>query len=339
MRLADRGFLQYATLLGILTFFTTSSVALEAGVMDRARPAYDAKGIKMGGFRLFPQIDLGIAYDDNVFRLPDAHSDWYFREAPAVRLRSQWGRHFLEFYGGLNHYDYGRFSSLNLTDWNMGAGGRYDVTYGSAIAVAASYGNYHEPLYSPNTVGNQEAPNQYHKAHTNISASYRPNRLGFDGGASIDQLTFGNTPKVGGGFINNADRDETEYQAYARTSYDFSPGYFAFLKAGYDERVFDQELDRSGFHRASTGYRVNAGVDMQISHLVQGEFFLGYLEQHFDKSGVLQLKNISGLDFGGKVDWFASERTTVHLTAARSVSDTIIKNVSASDDRDIKLSG
>ena len=30
----------------------------DVGVMDRARPEYDAKGIPLGGFRLFPSLDV-----------------------------------------------------------------------------------------------------------------------------------------------------------------------------------------------------------------------------------------------------------------------------------------
>ncbi len=50
----------------------------DVGVMDRARPAYDAKGIPLGGFRLFPSLDVVGTYDDNVFRLPTGQSDYFF---------------------------------------------------------------------------------------------------------------------------------------------------------------------------------------------------------------------------------------------------------------------
>ncbi|HSS13548.1 MAG TPA: outer membrane beta-barrel protein, partial [Rhizomicrobium sp.] len=112
------------------------------GVLDRERPAYDAKGIPLGGFRLFPRLNFDTAYDDNVFRLPAAQSDWYFRETPTLRLQSQWGQHFLEVYGGADNYNYSRFSSLDLTDWNIGAAGRYDIMRGVSVAGSNTYGEY-----------------------------------------------------------------------------------------------------------------------------------------------------------------------------------------------------
>ena len=50
-------------------------VQQDVGVLDRLRPAYDAKGIPIGGFRLFPQLEVSSAYDDNVYLLPSAASD------------------------------------------------------------------------------------------------------------------------------------------------------------------------------------------------------------------------------------------------------------------------
>ena len=110
------------------------------------------------------------------------------------------------------------------------------------------------------------------------------------------------------------------------------------MKASYDSRSFDQILDRDGFHRASTGYRGDAGVDLQITNLLRGEVYLGYLEQHFDQHQVTPLKNIDGLDFGAQLDWYATQLMTVHLTASHQISDVTLANVSASDDEIVKLS-
>jgi hypothetical protein len=313
-------------------------VQQDVGVLDRLRPAYDAKGIPIGGFRLFPQLEVSSAYDDNVYLLPSAASDEVFSEIGSARLVSEWGRHFVELYSGVNNYNYATFSALNLTDWDVGSDGRYDVARGVSVSAAGSYGEYHEPLYSPNTLGTQAAPNRFYKGHAESTAVYQPNRLGFGAGFSYDRYDFSNAPLVGGGVVDNADRDEDEYQAYARSTYDFSPGYSAFVKASYDSRSFDQILDRDGFHRASTGYRGDAGVDLQITNLLRGEVYLGYLEQHFDQHQVTPLKNIDGLDFGAQLDWYATQLMTVHLTASHQISDVTLANVSASDDEIVKLS-
>ena len=310
----------------------------DVGVMQRPRPEYDAKGIPMGGFRLFPTLDLAASYDDNVFRLPFATSDYYFEEAPSLRLQSQWGRHFFEVYGGVDNFNYAKFSRLNLMDWNVGSDGRLDISRAAIFSAAGSYGEYHENLNSPNTVGFQASPNRYYKGHFEASGAYQPNRLGIGLGASYDRYDWQSTPILGGGTLFNTDRNESEYQGYAKLNYDFSPGYSAFLKGLFDDRHFDHFFDRSGLHRSSTGYRVNAGLDMQLSHLVAGEVFLGYLVQNYAKNVPIPLKSISGLDYGINLDWFATPLLTLHLTGARQISDVTLAGISASDDKFIKLS-
>ncbi|MEJ0041071.1 MAG: outer membrane beta-barrel protein [Rhizomicrobium sp.] len=159
----------------------------DVGVMERPRPEYDAKGIPLGGFRLFPSLDVSANYDDNVLRVPAASSDWYFEEAPSLRLMSQWGRHFFEVYGGADNYNYSSFSRLNLTDWNVGSDGRFDISRAADWSANASYGEYHEALSSPNTVGFQSAPNRYNKTHVDTVGRYQPNRLGFSIGGGYDR--------------------------------------------------------------------------------------------------------------------------------------------------------
>src|SRR5678816_3232463 len=45
------------------------------GVLDRARPEYDAVGVPVGGLTLYPTLAAGVSGDDNVFRGPVPSSD------------------------------------------------------------------------------------------------------------------------------------------------------------------------------------------------------------------------------------------------------------------------
>lgn len=312
--------------------------AEDVGVMDRNRPEYDAKGIPMGGFRLFPTLDVTASYDDNVRFQPVGTADWYFLEAPAFRLQSQWGRDFLEFFGGLNNYNYAKDTALNLTDWDLGGDGRLDVSRELTISATASYAENHESLASPNTTGFQASPNRYYQPHGEISATYQPNRLGFGVGGQIDHFDFLNTPDIGGGTLYNGDRNDTEYQAYAKTFYDFSPGYSGFVKASYDDQDYQNFLDRGGYHRSNNGFRFDGGLDLQISHLVKGEVYAGYLEQHFSQNVAKPLHDVSGLDYGVNLDWFAQQDLTVHLTGSHTLTDMVLSGVSVSDNDNVRLS-
>jgi hypothetical protein len=312
--------------------------AENVGVIDLARPEYDAKGIPLGGFRLFPSMSVSASYDDNVFRVPDGTSDWFVEETPQLRLQSQWGRHFLEIYGGADNYNYDKFGRLNLTDWTTGADGRLDISRAFTANAAGSYGESHESLESPNNVGFQASPNRYYKGHGEVTATYQPTALGFSAGASVDRYDWQNTPILGGGTLSNSDRNETETQAYLKSFYVFSPGYAGFIKASYDDRSFDHFFDRSGLHRASSGYRVDGGLDIQLSHLIAGEFYAGYIDQHYAQNVPVPLASLSGLDYGVTLNWYATPILTVHLNGARSINDVTIDNASATDDKSVKLS-
>lgn len=307
---------------------------MDVGVMDRARPEYDAKGIPLGGFRLFPLLDLFGSYDDNVFRLPTGQSDYFFTESPTLRLQSQWGRHFFEIYAGLNNYNYLKFSDQNLMDWKVGTDGRLDISRAAVLTANVYYGEMHELWSAPNNiVGYQASPNRYYQTHAEVITAYQPNRLGIGFGGSFDRYDFTSTPEIGGGLLYNSDRNEDEYQGYAKIFYDFSPGYSGFVKASYDGRNFDHLFDRSGLDRSSHGYHFDGGLDMQLTHLLSGEVFAGYLEQFYPQNVPLPLRDISGLDFGVRLDWYASPLLTVHLNGSRQLQDVVISGASASDNR------
>jgi hypothetical protein len=311
----------------------------DVGVVDRARPAYDAKGVPLGGFRLFPALTATSTYDDNIFRTIAPQSDWFFTVSPALRLTSQWGRHFLEIYSGLNSYNYAKFGDENLIDWNIGTDGRIDISRSANVTANLYYSELHELWSAPNNVvGYQAKPNRYRQTHAETIGVYQPNRLGFSVGASFDHYSWAQTPAIGGGWLYNGDRDQNEYQAFFKTYYDFSPGYSAFVKASYDERDFIDPLDRSGLRRSSHGYRVDGGLDLQISHLVSGEIFVGYLKQNFAKNGALTLNGVSGFDYGAQLDWYVSPMLTLHLSAARRLDDVVLTGVSVADNKSVTVS-
>ena len=164
-------------------------------------------------------------------------------EAPGLRLQSQWGRHFFEIYAGLDNYNYAKYSAQNLTDWKVGADGRWDISRAAMVSSNVYYGEMHEPWESPNNLpGFQASPNRYYQTHADLISAYQPNRLGVGFGGSFDRYDWTNTPAIGGGTLFNNDRNEDEYQAYGKVFYDFSPGYSGFLKASYDGRHFDHRI-------------------------------------------------------------------------------------------------
>jgi hypothetical protein len=283
-------------------------------------------------------MDVIGTFDDNVFRRENGSSDFYVAETPQLKLESQWGRHFFEFFSGLNNFNYVDNTRLNLTDWKAGTDGRLDIVQGASVSGVFSYGRSHESLESPDTVGLQDTPNRSFVTNSSISGVYQPNRLGVQLKGNFTRTDWSSTTLTNGAIINNADRNEDEYQVTGRVLYDFSPGYTGFLQGGYDSRSFDIAFDRTGAHRASTGYRANGGVQLQFSHLVQGEIYAGYLEQHYAQNVPIPLNNVAGVDFGASVGWFATPILTAHLYAAHTLDDVTISRSAVSNNEIVRLS-
>jgi hypothetical protein len=315
-----------------------STAEPDLGVLERERPAYDPKGIPLGGFRLFPSLDVVGSYDDNVFRLPSAVSDWFMTLSPAVAVQSQWGRHFLEVSAHADTYKYSNYDSQDLTDWDVKGRGRYDISHAATFVASASYGRYHELWSSPDSQYGQTEPNRFNQTHVTTALSYQPSSLGFSVGGTFDRYDWSDTPLPGGGILVNGDRNEDKLEGYVRVFYEFSPGYAAFVRATFNDRQFDLREDRSGLDRASHGYRYDGGMTLAISHLLRGEFYAGYLKQNFAVNDFQKLPNISGFDYGVQLDWFATPVLTVHLGGNRQLSDTTFAGISTEDAKRVDLS-
>jgi hypothetical protein len=300
------------------------------GVMDRERPDYDAKGLPLGAFRLKPSLDVNPNLDDNVFDTETgAEEDIYWTINPSFTLESDWARHALNFTGSLTRYEYMEEDSENRTDWTVGAEGRIDVLRGTMIEGEAAYLNAHEPRYSSNEPGLAAAPTEFSQFHAAAAITHQPNRFGIQIGGGYDRFRFDDTELLGGGSFSNEDRDEQQYNAFIKASYEFQPGTAVFIRGSYDDQNFELELDRDGVNRDSQRFRADIGASFFATRLIRGEVFVGYVEQRFHAP----LPDVSAFDYGAQIDWYVSELFTLHVKAARVMNDTTITGASVSDDQ------
>src|SRR5687767_8498047 len=88
-----------------IALYLGSTTAAFSGEVPAAAPGasdYQALGVPLGGFLLFPSLALTTTFDDNIRRTPtNTLADVFFSFRPNVVLRSQWSQH-----------------ALNLTAWS-----------------------------------------------------------------------------------------------------------------------------------------------------------------------------------------------------------------------------
>jgi hypothetical protein len=304
------------------------------GVLDRARPEYDAAGILMGGMTLYPTLAVDVAGDDNVFRGPVASSDAIWTISPRLDLRSNWDTNALQLFGQMDHLEYQRLNNETRTNWMLGGAGRLDFSPGSFLSNETSYFDTHEARTSPDLSLLALSPTRYRRVHTDGDLSGQFSRFTLSAAVSYDRFDFDSTQLVGGGLIDNTDRDRNVYQLTGKVAYELAPDQSLFAQVTYDQRDFDRLLDRNGFDRNSSGYRFDFGTAIMLTPLIQATAYAGLLQQNY----VAPLRDVTTMDFNVKLDWFATELVTAHLVASRIIDDTTVSGASAADVRRIGAS-
>jgi hypothetical protein len=91
-------------------------------VLQRARPEYDATGVRVGSFNFYPQLDVALGYSNNLYHSKtDKQDGAYAIVAPSFRLESDWSRHLIKLQGDVQAERYFGESQRNQTPFNFGA--------------------------------------------------------------------------------------------------------------------------------------------------------------------------------------------------------------------------
>jgi hypothetical protein len=312
----------------------TQSTETPAQASAADHSLFDAKGLPLGAFRLFPTLQVGAAYDDNVFRTDTgAIDDWFFSINPSFLLTSEWSRHMVRLRVSYDDYLYARLTDESRADFTADADGRLDLGDGITVTGTTGYSLLHESRTSVDLPSNALKQTRYSDLHAGLDVDHSVGRLGLRAGATFDHYEYDPTLLSGGGLFDNRDRNRNEYETYLKGDYEFSPGYAVFLRASYNDRVYDLNPDFNGFDRDNSGYRVDAGLDMKLTQLIEGSFYVGYLRQNYNAP----LRDVSGVDYGASLKWYAAELVTVTLSARHTVDETTLTNAAANNLQQVNL--
>lgn len=303
-----------------------------SGIDTAQQGAPPAPGVPLGSFRLHPSLNFYDGYDDNVYRTNTTPLDSFLVTInPALTLASNWGEHEFEIDADLYQYLYRNATDENHTNFDVGGGGRLHVADGWQVDGRASYTATHELRTSEDLSLNAITPTRYTVLHADADMVHARGRLSLRIGGRYDEYNFDPTKLIGGTLLDNSDRNRQVYEGYVKGDYEFSPGYSAFLRASYNHRKYVLPLDRYGIDRNSDGYRIDAGVDMLVTRLIEGNVFAGYSIQRYNAP----LGQIGGLDYGVKLTWYPTELLTIHLNGQRTIGETTIVNAAADDEKTI----
>ncbi|MDG2333398.1 MAG: outer membrane beta-barrel protein [Myxococcota bacterium] len=288
---------------------------LPYGVTDRVAPESDAAGAKFGGFTAYPKLNVSAGYDDNILAQEGslAKDDGRFKVEPSLAYESDWSRNKLSiggFVGGDLYADYTSQDSLN---WGVGGAGQLDVLESSNVQGSVGYQQLTEArggIISTTTPD----PVLYDLLQAGLVGNHRLDQLNLAVSAQFDQYDYDDD--------SQKYRNRDIWQATAQAGFEFSPGYSGFVRGTFNNRDFENPSITSGNpSQDSDGYNVAVGVSSEITNLISGEAYVGYLDQSYDSAA---FKDVSGVSFGANLKWEATKLTSVTVTASREVADSTI---------------
>lgn len=294
------------------------SVGAQAAENTSGDDYYAARGMNLGGFTLFPTLSFDATFDDNVFAVQTgAIDDTYLTLTPRLELVSNWSRHELVLSAQSETRWFTQQSSEDSTEFSMGADGRLDVTYATSIHAEAIFSMLTEERGNTNALLGAAELTEYDQFSGAAELRHRFNQLGVAIGGGLTTFDYDDTPAVGGGVLDNDFRDRQETFGRAEVNYAISPDTRIFVSGTVNQREYDQQPPAVAVNRDSEGYEVNGGLRFDVTQLISGEFFVGYMEQDYTA-----LMDADGMSYGADLDWELTQLTTVSLHASRTIEET-----------------
>ena len=309
---------------------TGQTAAVELDVLNRARPDWDPAGFGRGGggFVLYPSLELGLADDDNIYRLSEeetADTVRYFR--PRLFGVSRWSRHEFRLDAGLDSSDFAHADSENVTNWFAGFGGRIDISRDAWLRADLTLRELHEERGDPESPFTALEPVSRRMSDFSVGAHRSFNRLSLGIEGRVTGLAYENAiDGVTGRTLVQNDRDRDEREISLRAGLDIAPGNEIFLRSTRFSRRYDRPQGPDRFARDSDGSETALGLSLDIGATLGGEVFAGYRRQSYDEDE--RLPEVDGISYGGSLTWNATPLTTIRGTARRTVNESALRQAS-----------
>jgi hypothetical protein len=285
-------------------------------VFDRDRPDFDAKGLPLDGFRLFPAIEVVGAYDDNVFATDtNEQEDFLTIISPMIDLESQWSRHELNLAAYADIERYADNDSEDAEEYGIGFDGRLDVTARDEIRADARYDRRVEGRTDPDQGGGDR--NEVDDIFFGLGYTHEFNRISVAFDASYRDLDFiGDALRL---------RDRVVYEAQARVTYDVSPRFDVFVEPFYIYREYDVSRTPAGIEQDFETFGLLGGTTIDLTGVLVGEIGLGVFQDEFEEP---TRDSVTGFALEIELDWNVTELTSIRARASNESEATTVGGAS-----------
>ena len=281
---------------------------------------YDPLGLRVGTLRFYPAVETGLEFTDNVLETErNRKSDIGYTVAPELRVETDWSRHAATLRLSSKHVFYDEQSTEDTSEIDIEGTARIDVTRRTRVDLKGGYNFGQEARSSlevPDTASSEPDQTTW---TASAGVTHRFNRLVATARGDLEVLEYGPVEISGGGNQSSADRDYYEAGATLRLGYEHTPAIQPFVEGTYSVREHRKRVDRNGLRRDSDGVEAVAGVAVNLSPILQGEFSAGYGYRDFDDPS---LKNLGGFIANGSITWSPTRLTKLTGSVQTEIEET-----------------
>jgi hypothetical protein len=307
--------------------FLASEVPLDVSrgrnvsVVERPRPDYEALGIRLNSFTLYPRVRLSGGYSSNVYGQENGTTgDAFAGVDPSLYINSNWSRNSLAIDVGGAFRRFASETPKNENGLNASAIGRFDLG-SSYIQATGRVRRAYESQYSGAFPVNAAESVQYVASTGELRGVYQGGRIRLLAIGDVNRFTFRNSRALDGSIIAQNTRDRTVARGSARAEFAATPDTAAFVQYTYADSSYDSTTAIGGLgNRDSKESRILAGVTFDLTELIRGSAGVGYVDRRYSSPAY---GSISGLSADVRIEYFITQLTTITLTGRRLIEDAV----------------
>lgn len=270
-------------------------------------------------------VSTGEEYLDNIYASrTNKVSDWIWLVNPFanLRLRSEKGE--INVGGNAAIGRYAQYKDENYNDYSAYANGRYNFSPMLSLTAGTAYDHQHESRSSPNARPGV-TPTIYNVTRAFGAALLKLDQSTVRIGGTFDHFDYDNVAQVGGGTINNDDRDRDMATVGARIGHSINNADEIFGMFSFDSRDYRLPFDDYGYQKDSNGVRFSSGLHHRVNSTLDAEAYAGGIYQNYSDP---RFDTVFVPDFGGQVRWTGIPATTVTAKLERTIQESDLQGAS-----------
>lgn len=283
-------------------------------VLTRPRPDFDPVPITFSSFNIYPSLDAGIEYNDNIFAQQKFHtSDTPLSLYPGINAQSNWGRHALAITAGGNISYYPWNNQQNFNNATVQMEGRYDIAERTWADFTTGYQRVTELRGNPSTPASQAGPSQYNLYSGSAVVNRSVGVIQAKGFYDTAYYQYAPFDLIGGGTFDQSARNRVQNDLGGEVSYNAVENLKPYAGVTYNWHDYVNSGARN-----SNGYKADVGARMDFGGVTTAQAYIGYMQQDYFN---FVHNNVNAIDYGADVLWNVTTLTSVEGKAARSIEE------------------